>query len=59
MVEVNNTEIKRCAKCGDTVPNGKILCWCCEHTPQLHTAADKYKENVGFTYKKISLGVTR
>lgn len=25
-----------CAKCGATVPPGKKLCWCCEHTPKLH-----------------------
>ena len=26
-----------CEKCGvNTVPPGKKLCWCCEHTPKLH-----------------------
>ena len=29
-------ELPRCKICGDTVPQGKELCWCCEHTPKLH-----------------------
>lgn len=36
-----NAEVKRCRKCGDTVPNGKDLCWCCEHTPKLHPMEHK------------------
>lgn len=30
-----------CKKCGATVPPGKILCWCCEHTPKLHPMEEK------------------
>ena len=29
-------ELPVCKKCGATVPPGKTLCWCCEHTPKLH-----------------------
>ena len=38
------TEIKKCEKCGDPVPEGKTLCWCCEHTPKLHRDIDYIKE---------------
>lgn len=31
-----DAKVKRCRKCGDTVPSGKDLCWCCEHAPKLH-----------------------
>lgn len=36
-----------CKKCGDPVPNGKTLCWCCEHGPKLHVdhSADKCGED--------------
>lgn len=30
-----------CKKCGATVPPGKTLCWCCEHTPKLHVAEEQ------------------
>ena len=30
-----------CKKCGATVPSGKTLCWCCEHTPKLHSSQNK------------------
>lgn len=48
-----NAEVKRCRKCGDTVPNGKDLCWCCEHTPKLHpmTGCDHDKCDIHFTQK--------
>ena len=56
----DNSSVHRCIKCGDTVPDGKTLCWCCEHGPKLHTATNnKCTENVGFLYKKIHLGVTQ
>lgn len=29
-------ELPRCKICGATVPVGKDLCWCCEHTSKLH-----------------------
>lgn len=29
--------VKKCKICGDAVPLGKELCWCCEHGPKLHT----------------------
>ena len=31
-----NKDLPKCKKCGETVPEGKDLCWCCEHTPKLH-----------------------
>ena len=30
------SEPNRCPICGDTTPEGKLLCWCCEHTSKLH-----------------------
>ena len=30
------SDIPRCKICGDTVPPGKELCWCCEHGSKLH-----------------------
>ena len=35
-----NIGLPRCKKCGMTVPPGKTLCWCCEHT-KLHPMEDK------------------
>lgn len=29
-------DLLRCKICGDTVPSGKELCWCCEHGDKLH-----------------------
>jgi len=35
-------ELPKCKKCGDTVPQGKELCWVCEHTPKLHPMEPKH-----------------
>ena len=42
-------EVKKCKQCGDPVPAGKELCWCCEHTPKLHKPEKwaKYGDNNG------------
>ena len=43
MVEKEKVEmvLPRCKKCGDLVPPGKDLCWCCEHEPKLHPQTEK------------------
>lgn len=33
--------VGKCKICGDAVPLGKELCWCCEHGPLLHTDNSK------------------
>lgn len=30
------SEYHRCVACGTSTPEGKDLCWCCEHAPKLH-----------------------
>lgn len=35
--------VEKCKICGDAVPLGKELCWCCEHGPKLHL--DKVQNN--------------
>lgn len=37
-------ELPRCKECGDYVPQGKELCWCCEHTPKLHPLIPKDRQ---------------
>ena len=34
-------ELKKCENCGDTVPTGHKLCWCCEHGHKLHPMEGK------------------
>lgn len=40
-MEEQNEELilPTCEQCGATVPPGKTLCWCCEHTQKLHRDA--------------------
>ncbi len=28
-------EVPICPICGNTMPAGKTICWCCEHEPKL------------------------
>lgn len=35
-IDYEMLKLPTCKKCGATVPPGKTLCWCCEHTPKLH-----------------------
>ena len=42
---VENTELPKCKICGATVPNGKDLCWCCEHGPKLHVDSTECKDS--------------
>lgn len=35
-LDYEKLRLPTCKKCGATVPPGKTLCWCCEHTPKLH-----------------------
>ena len=35
-MEETKAELPRCKICGATIPEGKTLCWCCEHGPKLH-----------------------
>lgn len=37
--------IEKCRICGDTVPPGKDLCWCCEHGPKLHSEKPKQTDS--------------
>jgi len=32
---MEKTELPRCEICGDPVPPGHTICWCCEHEPKL------------------------
>ena len=43
MVEKEKVDsvLPRCKICGDVVPPGKELCWCCEHGPKLHPQTEK------------------
>lgn len=34
-----------CPVCGDPVPEGKTLCWCCEHGTKLHKDEQKKCED--------------
>ena len=34
-------DINKCKQCGDTAPEGKDLCWCCEHDGKLHPMTEK------------------
>ena len=36
-------KLPTCEICGATVPNGKELCWCCEHGPLLHVDGEENK----------------
>lgn len=35
MTEKMENDLPKCRKCGQPVPAGKDLCWCCEHEPKL------------------------
>ena len=35
-IEHSEAELPKCRICGDTIPSGKTLCWCCEHASKLH-----------------------
>lgn len=44
--------MKLCKKCGEnTTPEGKDICWVCEHTPKLHKMDEHFEEK---SEKKIS-----
>ena len=45
-------DLPTCKVCGDVVPYGKTLCWCCEHGPKLHVDGSETKEK---PHKKSSL----
>lgn len=35
-MDCTEAELPKCRICGDTIPSGKTLCWCCEHASKLH-----------------------
>lgn len=39
----DSSSLPTCKICGATVPNGKELCWCCEHGPKLHVDSNSHK----------------
>jgi len=38
-------DLPRCKICGDTVPAGKELCWCCDRKDKLHKIDEPKKED--------------
>ena len=47
---------RKCPVCGDPVPEGKTLCWCCEHGKKLHSDEKKCDDSCEIepTHKEVS-----
>ena len=49
--------VEKCKICGDAVPPGKELCWCCEHGPKLHLdKSEQIKKDESDNNKKREKG---
>ena len=56
----NKNDIPTCPICGNTLPPGKVICWCCEHEEKLGlTKKDNHecgKDSCEIDFSEIRMG---